>query len=121
VIPAVGGQIVGFADGIEPQRRDAFLVSLNGKTFSLGAISRRVFKANGSYWSMGEFSAGMADAGSVDGVSLYGNHRMGHWSWEVHHFIVEVYPAPANDSAFPDLVARPMASRLLRATLSTEP
>ncbi len=121
VISAVRGQIAGLADGIEPQRRDAFLVLLDGKTFSLGAISRRVFKANGAYWSMGEFSAGMADAGSVEGLSLFGNHRMGHWSWEVHHFIVQVYPDPANDSALSDLIGRPMASRLLRATLSTEP
>src|SRR6266545_3768754 len=71
VISAVRGQIAGLADGIEPQRRDAFLVLLDGKTFSLGAISRRVFKANGAYWSMGEFSAGMADAGSVEGLSLF--------------------------------------------------
>ncbi len=121
MISAVGGHIVGLINGIEPQRRDAFLVSLDGKTFSLGAISRRVFKANGAYWSMGEFSAGMADVGSVEGVSLFGNHRMGHWSWEVHHFIVEVYPDPANDSALADLVGRPTASQLVRATLSTEP
>jgi hypothetical protein len=120
VILAVGGRIVGLVDGIEPQPRDAFLVSLDGKTF-FGAISHRVFKANGGWWSMGQFSAGMPDAGSVDGVALSGNHRMGHWSWQVHHFIVQVYPDPENDSALPDLVGRPLASRLLRATLSTEP
>jgi hypothetical protein len=121
VISAVGGKIVGLVNGIEPQRRDAFLVWLDGKTFSLGAISDRVFKANGEWWSMGQFSAGMADAGSVDGVLVSGNHRMGLWSWQVHHFAVQVYPDPKNDSALPDLVGRPLASRLLRATLSTEP
>jgi len=69
----------------------------------------------GDYWSMGEFAAGMGDAGTVSGVHLAGNRRAGHWSWDVNRFIVQLYPASCPPRCH---VPRRIAARLLIVSLS---
>jgi len=86
-----GGTITGIGNGVEPQRGDAFAVSVDGYRLNIGAISGADKRKMGGWFSMGEFGAGMAQAGRVDGVYLSGIRRAGHWSWSVPGFTVEVY------------------------------
>ncbi len=96
LVANVGGTITGIAQGIEPQRGDAFAVSLDGYRLNIGAISSADTKKLAGWFSMGEFAAGMADAGRVHGVYLAGIRRTGHWEWSVPGFTVQVYAANPN-------------------------
>jgi hypothetical protein len=104
VVAAAGGRIIGVTDGMEPQRDSAFLVGLDGHRFSFGAISREDMGRMGAYFSMGEFGAGMGQSGSVHGVSLFGNRKTEHWSWELRDYTAEIYQSHAPRSAIAGLV-----------------
>ena len=115
LISSAGGEILGGKRGIEPQRHSAFLVSMDRYRFSLGAIWKVDVPRMSAYFSMREFSAGIAQAGTVSGVSLAGNRQMGHWSWEVHGFTAELYPASAAEKGH---VPRWLAAKLVTAPRS---
>jgi hypothetical protein len=109
VVAAAGGQITGLTDGVEPQRNSAFLVELDGHRFSFGAVSRESMGRMGSYFSMGEFGAGMGPSGSVNAVPLFGNRKTEHWSWKASGFTVEIYESHAPRSTIADLVKASIA------------
>lgn len=115
VVAAAGGRILRVTDGIEPQRSDAFVVDLDGWRYSFGAISALDFRRMGGYWSMGEFAAGMANAGSVSGIRLSGSRRSGHWSWFVNGFTAQVYPLVAS-GAPTEGAPRPVIAKLVTAS-----
>ena len=96
LVANAGGAITGIAEGIEPQRGDAFAVSVDGYRLNIGAISTADMKKLAGWFSMGEFGAGMSDAGRVHGIDLYGIRRAGHWEWGVPGFTVQVYSANPN-------------------------
>jgi hypothetical protein len=104
VVTAAGGRTLGVTQGIEPQRNSAFLVELDAHRFSFGAISKESMGRMGGYFSMGEFGAGMGQSGSVNGVTLFGNRKTEHWSWDIHGFTVEIYQSHAPRSTIADLV-----------------
>ena len=56
LVARAGGRIVGLTQMFEPQRRSAFVVTLDGYPFSLGAISKTDMRKMGGWFSMGEFS-----------------------------------------------------------------
>jgi hypothetical protein len=105
VVAAAGGLITGVAQRIEPQRDSSFHVELDGYGFSFGAVSKDDMRRMGGYFSMGEFGAGMAQSGSVDGVPLSGNVKLGHWSWVKNGFTAEIYLSHAPRSTIAKLVS----------------
>jgi hypothetical protein len=116
VVAQAGARIIGLTRNVEPQPKSAFLISFDGYTFSMGAISRRDFHKMGGYFSMGEFGAGMQDDGMVGGVQLAGNFDTGHWSWETPSgYTVEIYPANADPHHH---VPQSVVAGLISATLS---
>jgi hypothetical protein len=104
VVAAAGGRITGVTDGIEPQRGSAFLIELDGRRLSFGAVSRDDMRRMGGFFSMGMFGAGMPQSGHVRGIPLFGDRTTGHWSWEVRGFTVEIYRSHAPRSVIVDLV-----------------
>jgi hypothetical protein len=116
VVAQAGARIIGLTRNVEPQPKSAFLISFDGYTFSMGAISRRDFHKMGGYFSMGEFGAGMQDDGMVGGVQLAGNFDTGHWSWETPSgYTVEIYPANADPHHH---VPQSVVAGLISTTLS---
>ncbi len=116
VTAAAGAKIIGLTSNVEPQPKSAFLVSYDGYTFSMGAVSKEDLKKMGGYFTMGEFGAGMPQAGTVSGVTFFGDVDTGHWSWTTSSgFTVEIYPAEAQPTHH---VPRSVAERLIQASLS---
>ena len=116
VITAAGARVTGLTQNVEPQSRSAFVVSFDGYTFSMGAVSPQDFRKMSAYFSMGEFSAGMQDDGMVGGVPLAGNVATGHWSWDLPSgYRVEIYPLDASPHHH---VPRSVIARLISATLA---
>jgi hypothetical protein len=104
VVAAAGGRILGVTQGIEPQRNSAFLVELNGHRFSFGAISKESMGRMGGYFSMGEFGAGMGQSGSVHGVTLFGDRKTEHWSWDIHGYSAEIHGSDMDRSTVAGLL-----------------
>lgn len=121
VIAAAGATVTRLTEGIEPQKKDAYLVQLDTFRFSFGVISPRDFRLMGGYWTMGLFGAGMPSSGSVEGVPLSGDLREGHWSWRIDGWTYQVYPPGTSVVPRSAHLPRALVARLVSAGLSVGP